>query len=180
MNPKKPEDNSVISCNGQFVTGVVSDQSDLSKCAKYSKSICEKWDQILSSDKNTALLSQLANKAKECTQILNDYSQLRQSMNTLFQGEIKSSEGEISKNFNLATNPNNDSRRSNVEIKQSPESSSISLPYKDVIERIDACNNYQSLFVSDLTRAKNRLSADLGDEPKPAKKTKSSKTSTRQ
>ena len=176
MNPKKSEDNSVVKCSSQFVTGALRDKADLSGCVKYSKSICDNWSQVLSSDKNKSLFAALAKKGEECSQLLNDASELRRSMKTLFQDDIKNSEKEISKNFDEATRDGGGLRlTSKVEINQAPEFSPNVTVYKDLFDRIDDCNEYSQVFVSDLARARERLQ-NLNDQaPTKSKKKNSSK-----
>lgn len=181
MNPKKSEDNSVVKCSSQFVTGALRDKADLSGCVKLSKSTCENWSQVLSSDKNRSLFAALAKKGEECSQMLNDASELRRSMKSIFQDEIKNSEKEISRNFDEATRENGGLRIvSKVEIKQAAELSPNITVYKDLFDRIDDCNSYSQVFVSDATRAKERLNSVLDQAPAKTKKTNSSKAGTRQ
>ena len=181
INSSNPLDNSVIKCNSQFVTGAVRDKADLSGCVKYTRTSCAKWMDVLSSEKNIILLTTLNKKGEECAKMLNDASDLRRSMNSVFQDDLKNSEKEITRNFDLATSDNNGLRiQTELELKKLPELSPNVTIYKDLFERLDDCDKFAYLFTSDKTRAAERLKAALDESPREAKRVKSSKTKTNQ
>lgn len=181
MNPKKSEDNSVVKCSSQFVTGAFSDKADLSGCVKYSKSACENWSEVLNSGKNKSLFAALAKKGEECSQLLNDATELRRSMKSIFQADIENSVKEISNNYDQATKGNEGHFLSTkVEINKAPELSPNIAVYKDLFDRIDDCNNYAQVFVSDATRARERLKGLDDGAPSKSKKKTSSKAEARQ
>lgn len=107
LDKKSPTKNIVVKCDSEFLSvgGVGFDKRDLSSCAAYSKSSCEKWRKEykkISSDFN-----QLMATAEKCSNFMGQLDGLRDKMNSVFKepfqenGKLKA---EISEAFGQATN----------------------------------------------------------------------------
>ncbi len=178
LNPKKPEQNTVVSCNSKFTTGGVRDRADLTGCVKYSKDSCDAWAKTVAAKKS--LFTELAEKGAECSKLLQDADQLKIDMKNIFQGDIKDSEKEISKNFDEATRGNAGLRlTTKVALQPDKDLNSQISTYQDIFKRSEGCDTYSEVF-TDTYKKKQANLESLSNEPKAAQRKKGSKTSGQQ
>ena len=175
LNPKKSEQNSVLSCDSKFMTGGVRDRADLSGCVKYSKENCQAWEKAVAVKKS--LFKKLAEKNNECSKIFRDADQLKIEMKNIFQGDIKDSEKELSKNFDEATRENTALRLpTNVELQPETDLNSQIGNYQDIFKRSEGCETYSEVFGETLNKKRASIESP-SNESGPIKKNKKNKAS---
>lgn len=178
LNPKKSEQNSVFSCNSKFTTGGLRDNADLSGCVKYSKDSCEAWAKTVAAKKS--LLIELADKGQECSKLFQDTDQLRIDMKNIFQGSLKDSEKELSKNFDDATRGNEGIRlTTKVAVQPDQELNSQISNYQDIFKRSEGCDTYSDVFTDSLNKQRAYLET-ISTVPNSSKKRKNNKASGQQ